>query len=253
MSDHPTRKEPVRLSKLMSQQGICSRREADRYIEQGMVLVDGEVIDQLGAKIYPDQVITLTKSALDKQQSRVTILLNKPVGIVSGQAEGSHKPAIRLILPTTQYLSSPWEKARFNTHMLRGLAPAGRLDIDSRGLLVLTQDGVIARQLIGSDSTIEKEYLVWVKGEITENKLQLLRHGISLDGKPLKPAVIKQLNPTRLKFILTEGKKRQIRRMCDEVNLKVTGLTRTRIGKIRLGDLPVGHWRFLRDDESFQK
>jgi len=246
-----TDNEQIRLSKLMSQRGICSRREADRYIEQGLVLVDGEIVNQLGTKVNAEQNITLASSASKQQQERVTILLNKPVGYVSGQAESGYKPAIRLILPQNQYLSSPWEKKKFSTHILQGLAPAGRLDIDSRGLLVLTQDGVIARQLIGADSEIEKEYLVWVKGTITEQGLNLLRHGIQLDGKKLKQAKVHQLNPTRLKIILTEGKKRQIRRMCEEVGLKVTGLTRNRIGNIKLGDLPTGQWRYLQSDERF--
>ena len=243
--------EPVRLSKLMSQQGLCSRREADRYIERGQVLVDGKVVDQLGVKIYPNQKITLSSEAGKHHDSLVTVLVNKPVGFVSGQAEGRYKPAIRLIVPENEYITSPSKKHRFNTRMLAGLAPAGRLDIDSRGLLVLTQDGVIARQLVGANSSIEKEYLVWVRGEISNEKLDRLRHGISLDGRKLKPAKVIQLNPGRLKFVLTEGRKRQIRRMCDEVDLKVTGLTRTRIGKIRLGNLPPGQWRRLGDDETF--
>ena len=251
MNNKNTDNELIRLSKLMSQRGICSRREADRYIEQGLVLVDGEIVNQLGTKVNPTQQVTLASSASKQQQERVTLLLNKPVGYVSGQAESGYKPAIRLILPQNQYLSSPWEKKKFSTHILKGLAPAGRLDIDSRGLLVLTQDGVIARQLIGADSEIEKEYLVWVKGTITEQELNLLRHGIQLDGKKLKQAKVHQLNPTRLKIILTEGRKRQIRRMCEEVGLKVTGLTRTRIGNIKLGDLPTGEWRYLKADERF--
>lgn len=251
MNNKITDNEPVRLSKLMSQQGICSRREADRYIEQGLVMVDGKTVDTLGTKIHPDQTISLAKIARTQQESRVTIILNKPVGIVSGQAEEGYKPAIRLIVPDKQYLSSPWEKKKFSTHILQGLAPAGRLDIDSRGLLILTQDGVVAKQLVGENSLIEKEYLVWVQGDITDEGLNKLRHGIELDGKKLKQAKVHQLNPTRLKIILKEGKKRQIRRMCDEIGLKVTGLTRTRIGNIKLGDMPTGQWRYLRDDEGF--
>ena len=235
----------------MSQQGICSRREADRYIEQGLVEVDGQTIDKLGTKVYPHQKITLKNQARKAQQSLVTILINKPVGYVSGQAEGKYQPAIQLVIPENQFTGTAHDKPRFDPGMLNGLAPAGRLDIDSRGLLVLTQDGVIARQLIGADSKVEKEYLVWVKGQITESSLARLRHGIKLDGKALKPAIVKQLNPSRLKIILREGKKRQIRRMCEEVGLKVTGLTRTRIGKIRLGDMPPGQWRYLKPGERF--
>jgi 23S rRNA pseudouridine2604 synthase len=242
--------QPIRLSKLMSQRGICSRREADRYIEQGLVLVDGEVVNQLGSKVLPTQTVTLLPAARDAQQSRVTILLNKPVGYVSAQAERGYQPAVRLVTRQNHYADDT-SKRQFNPRMLDGLAPAGRLDIDSRGLLVLTQDGRIARQLIGAESEIEKDYLVWVDGEISSQVLEKLRHGLQLDGKPLKPATVRRLNPQRLRIILTEGRKRQIRRMCEAVGLSVTGLTRVRIGRVKLGDLPPGQWRFLGDDEHF--
>nr|MCU0840193.1 pseudouridine synthase [Thiobacillaceae bacterium] len=134
---------------------------------------------------------------------------------------------------------------------LRGLAPAGRLDIDSTGLLVLTQDGRVARQLIGEDSEIEKEYLVRVEGCIAPDGLALLNHGLSLDGRKLRPARVEWLNEDQLRFVLREGMKRQIRRMCELVGLKVVGLKRVRIGQVRLGDLPLGQWRFLREGERF--
>ena len=119
------------------------------------------------------------------------------------------------------------------------------------GLLVLTQDGRIAKVLIGENNSIEKEYLVRIDGQATQEKLDRLSHGLSLDDKPLKPANISRLNEDQLKFILTEGRKRQIRRMCDQVELKVTGLKRVRIGKIRLGKLPEGQWRYLGKNEAF--
>jgi 23S rRNA pseudouridine2604 synthase len=134
---------------------------------------------------------------------------------------------------------------------LRGLAPAGRLDIDSTGLLILTQDGRIAKQLIGENSRIEKEYLVRVTGKLAKDGLALLQHGLSLDGEVLRPAQVSWQNQDQLRFVLRQGKKRQIRRMCELVGLAVTGLKRVRIGKVMLGDLPVGQWRYLRDDEQF--
>ena len=149
---------------------------------------------------------------------------------------------------------------RFAPGQRKGLAVAGRLDIDSTGLLVLTQDGRVARQLIGEDSGIEKEYLVRVSyGEVTADvqaafpaaQLARLRHGLSLDGKPLKPAKVDWQNPEQLRFVLTEGKKRQIRRMCEAVGLKVVGLKRVRIGRVTLGQLPVGQWRYLAPHERF--
>ena len=243
------RPEGVRLSKVMSERGICSRREADLWIERGWVLVDGERICELGSRIKPDAEITISKEAERDQAKQVTVLLNKPVGYVSGQPEPGCIPAITLITPENQLKQSG--DPEFKPWMLRNLAPSGRLDIDSTGLLVLTQDGRVAKKLIGEDSPVEKEYLVRVSGEMVRGGLELLRHGLELDGKPLRPAWVKQLNEDQLHFILKEGKKRQIRRMCELVGLKVTGLKRVRIGRVMLGDLPLGQWRFLRADESF--
>ena len=242
--------EKIRLSKLMSEQGICSRREADKYIEQGWVYVDGECISTLGTKIFPTQKITLNKAAQAQQQKLVTILLNKPIGYVSGQPEPGYQPAVSLINPASQFIDKRFAQ-RFSPSDLRNLAPAGRLDIDSQGLLVLTQDGRIAKQLIGANSKIEKEYLVRVEGSLPKEKLALLCFGLSLDDSPLKRAEVSWQNQDQLRFILHEGKKRQIRRMCELVNLKVTGLKRVRCGRIKLGNLPEGKWRYLRVDERF--
>ena len=242
--------EKIRLSKLMSEQGLCSRREADSYIEQGLVFVDGERITELGTRIFPHQKITLAKGAQAQQQARVTILLHKPMAYVSGQAEDGYQPAVTLVSAATRYAG---DKAplKFSPGHLRGLAPAGRLDIDSTGLLVLTQDGRIAKLLIGEESKIEKEYLVRVQGQLSEQGLKLLNHGLSLDGQALKPAKVSWQNEDQLRFVLREGKKRQIRRMCELVGLRVVGLKRVRIGQVKLADLPVGQWRYLGPNERF--
>ena len=213
-------------------------------------------------KHQPSDRIEVDRKAQGHQATQVTILLNKPMGYVSGQAEDGHEPAVVLINPRTHWREDPGSN-RFSPPQLRGLAPAGRLDIDSIGLLVLTQDGRVARQLIGEDSGMEKEYLVRVtygeRGEVATDvqkafpvaQLERLRHGLSLDGKPLKPAQVDWQNPEQLRFVLTEGKKRQIRRMCEQVGLFVTGLKRVRIGRVNLGHLPVGQWRYLAPHESF--
>ena len=246
--------EPLRLSKRMSELGLCSRREADEWIARGWVRVDGKVISELGSKVLPHQKITVDRQASAEQAKRVTILVNKPMGYVSGQAEDGYKPAVTLVQPGTRWKE---DKAATSFHpaQLRSLVPAGRLDIDSVGLLVLTQDGRVAKHLIGQDSEIEKEYLVRVKysqpGKLPEDKLKLLNHGLSLDGKKLQPARVQWQNDDQLRFILKEGKKRQIRRMCEAVGLKVIGLKRVRIGKVLLGNLPPGQWRYLRPDENF--
>ena len=246
--------EPIRLSKRMSELGLSSRREADEWIAKGWVRVDGKVISELGSKVLPEQKITIEKQARVEQARRVTVLINKPMGYVSGQAEDGYKPAVVLVRPENR-----WDEDKlpiqFSGGQLKSLVPAGRLDIDSVGLLVLTQDGRIAKQLIGEDTHIDKEYLVRVKyskpGNLPDHDLQRLNHGLSLDGKALLPAIVRWQNDDQLSFTLREGKKRQIRRMCELVGLKVLGLKRVRIGQVKLGDLPVGQWRYLGPDEGF--
>jgi 23S rRNA pseudouridine2604 synthase len=246
--------EPLRLSKRMSELGLCSRREADEWIARGWVRVDGAIVSELGSKVLPDQRITVERQASAEQARRVTILINKPVGYVSGQAEDGHQPAVVLVNADSRW---KLDKAaiQFHPSQLRSLVPAGRLDIDSVGLLVLTQDGRIAKQLIGQDTAVEKEYLVRVQytkpGQLPDADLKRLNHGLSLDGKKLLPAKVRWQNDDQLSFILREGKKRQVRRMCEAVGLRVLGLKRVRIGRIMLGDLPPGQWRYLRPDEQF--
>ena len=242
--------EPQRLSKIMASRGLCSRREADHYIEQGLVRVDGKVVAELGTKVRPDAGIELAAAAQRQQGERVTILLNKPIGLVSGQPEKGYAPAVSIVTAKTRW-SGDTSPRRFAPEQVRGMAPAGRLDIDSTGLLVLTQDGRIARQIIGEQSSVDKEYLVRVKGSLSDRGMTLLRHGLSLDGKKLKPAQVNWQNRDQLRFVLREGRKRQIRRMCEQVGLKVVGLKRVRIGTIALGRLHTGRWRYLHHHEPF--
>jgi 23S rRNA pseudouridine2604 synthase len=244
----PAEERNVRVSKLMSERGLCSRREADEYIERGWVYVDGKQVEELGTRIDPLQVITLDKKV--DSVSRVTILLHKPIGFVSGQPEPGYVPAVTLILPDNRQAGDN-PAIRFERNHLKGLAPAGRLDIDSTGLLVFTQDGRMAKLLIGDDSPIEKEYAVRVEGKLDDKGLALLNHGLSLDGAALRPARVSWQSTGVLRFVLREGKKRQIRRMCELVGLNVTALKRIRIGRVPLGDLPPGQWRYLRPQEKF--
>ena len=252
----------VRLNKRMAELGLCSRREADAWIEQGWVMVNGQVAE-MGMQVGSTDRITVEREAQAQQDQQVTVLMHKPMGYVSGQAEDGHEPAMVLFQARNQWTGDT-TRIRFSPAQFKGLAPAGRLDIDSVGMLVLTQDGRVARQLIGEDADMEKEYLVRVtctgpQGDVAVNvqahfpvaQMQRLRHGLSLDGKPLKPAQVEWQNPEQLRFVLREGKKRQIRRMCEQVGLKVVGLKRIRMGRISLGALPVGQWRYLGPKESF--
>ena len=250
MATPKTNSSLERLSKLMAQRGMCSRREADNFIANGYVSVDNKIINTLGTKIHPDQHIELHPDAKQEQQRLVTILINKPIGYVSGQAEKGYHAATRLL--TRKYYRGPSNHyPNLSPKLSKNFAPAGRLDIDSQGLLVLTQDGRIAKLIIGAHSRVEKEYLVRITGSVTAAKIESLRHGLSLDGRQLKPAKIVLRKGNLLNFTLTEGRKRQIRRMCQLVDLEVTGLTRIRIGKVRLGRLAEGCWRTLNLEEGF--
>jgi 23S rRNA pseudouridine2604 synthase len=242
----------TRLAKVLSDRGIASRREADAWIDAGWVRVNGQMA-VLGQRIGGSERIDIDPAAKQQQLRHVTILLNKPIGYVSGQPEDGHEAAVVLVTPANRWAEDrglAWHPGHG-----RGLAPAGRLDIDSTGMLVLTQDGRIARHLIGEDSDIEKEYLVRVQpaegAPFPEAGLERLRFGIELDGRQLKPAKVSWANEDQLRFVLREGRKRQIRRMCEFVGLKVLGLKRVRIGSVVLGKLPPGQWRYLRDDERF--
>lgn len=236
--------EPQRVNRWLAQSGVCSRREADALIAGGLVSIDGERVDDAGRKIAPGQTLTLADQAEAGLEARFTAVLNKPVGYVSGQPEPGHTPAVRLITPDRRVGPGP-SLARD-----AALPPLGRLDEDSRGLLLLSDDGVLAKAVVGPQSELDKEYLVRVGGTVTRDKLDLLRHGLELDGRTLRPAKVAQLaDGVTLRFTLTEGRNRQIRRMCEQVRLWVLDLHRIRIGPLRLGDLPEGRWRALTPEE----
>ncbi len=249
MSNSPS--ERLRLSKLMSERGICSRREADDYIAKGYVSVDGVVVTEMGFKVLPDVKISLSSQAMTQQNNLITIMLNKPIGYVSAQPEPRYTPAIRLITDENQW---PEDNQRLKMGNLKNIAVTGRLDIDSQGILLFTQDGRLAKKIIGENTAIEKEYIVRVQylgseKKLPADKLKLLNFGLELEGQKLKPAEVSWINDDQLKFVLREGKKRQIRRMCELVNLKVTGLKRVRLGNLKLGHLPEGQWRFVNPEE----
>jgi 23S rRNA pseudouridine2604 synthase len=245
--------EGFRVAKLITDRGLASRREADDWIAAGWVRVNGRLA-VLGQRAASDAVIEIDPRASAEQARRVTVLLHKPMGYVSGQAEDGYEPAIVLVTRANRWQDDSSGIELMPGH-LRHLAPAGRLDIDSTGLLVLTQDGRVAKRLIGDQTRVEKEYLVRVassgEGELSAHALNRLRHGMELDGVQLRPAQVSWANEDQLRIVLREGRKRQIRRMCEQVGLQVLALKRVRIGSVTLGPLPAGQWRFLRDDEGF--
>ncbi len=236
--------EPQRVNRWLAQSGVCSRREAEGLIADGLVSIDGETVSDAGRKILPGQTLVLADRATAKLESALTVMLHKPVGIVSGTPEGEQIPAVRLLTRQALYGESPSIPGFKNK-----FAPVGRLDQDSRGLLILSEDGVVAKAVIGPASDLEKEYLVRVAGKIDARKLAMLRWGLELDGRKLKHAKVEVVEGQTLRFILKEGRNRQIRRMCDLVELRVVDLLRVRVGELTLGDLPEGRWRVLTAEE----
>jgi 23S rRNA pseudouridine2604 synthase len=236
--------EPQRVNRWLARSGVCSRREADALIAEGLVSIDGRAVTDAGHRIEAGQTLTLAGAAASRLGAALTVVLHKPVGIVSAQPEPGQVPAVRLLTRETLVGESPVIPDRDTR-----LAPVGRLDMDSRGLLILSEDGVVAKAVIGPDSRLEKEYRVAVIGGVTEAKLALLRHGLELDGRRLKAADVSVIGDQRLRIVLREGRNRQIRRMCELVDLKVVDLFRVRVGPIQLGDLPERRWRVLTQQE----
>ncbi|MDG2523521.1 pseudouridine synthase [Caulobacter segnis] len=236
--------EPQRVNRWLAQSGVCSRREAEGLIADGLVSIDGETVNDAGRKILPGQTLVLADRATAKLESALTVMLHKPVGVVSGTPEGEQIPAVRLLTKAALQGASPSIPGFKNK-----FAPVGRLDQDSRGLLILSEDGVVAKAVIGPASDLEKEYIVRVAGKIDARKLAMLRWGLELDGRKLKHAKVEEIGAQTLRFILKEGRNRQIRRMCDLVELRVVDLLRVRVGDLALGDLPEGKWRVLTAEE----
>lgn len=236
--------EPMRVNKWLAQEGACSRREAETLIGDGHVEIDGVKLTSLGHKIADGETLTLNADATKRLDNQISVIFHKPKGIVSGTPEDDQVPAIRMITR---------ENLRGRTHAIPGrnnsLAPLGRLDMDSRGLLIMSEDGVLAKAIIGPESRLEKEYLVRVAGEITDEVIGKLRHGLELDGRQLRPAIVEKVNRDQLRFILREGRNRQIRRMCELVELRVFDLFRVRVGPVRLEGLEEGKWRIMVEKE----
>jgi 23S rRNA pseudouridine2604 synthase len=242
--------EPPRLSKQISEMSQCSRREADEWIENGWVRVDGVVINTLGTRVHPNAKIEILPAASTHQTESVTILLNKPLDEDNVQDEEGAERAIQLIRPENRW-SEDDSRLSFKATHLRGLARVSKLDAGTTGMLVFTQEGSVARRITGDETRLEKEYMVRVEGELSEAGLKQLNFGLTLDDVKLKRAQVSWQNEQQLRFVLHESKKQQIQRMCELVGLRVTSIKRIRIGSVSLGKLPPGQWRYLRENERF--
>lgn len=220
----------MRLNKYISSLNIASRREADKLIKDGKVKVNGKII--INPAIQVDKKDKIICDIENYKNEKIYIKLNKPVGYVVSNNKKEGKPIYKLL-----------------DEKLKKLYPVGRLDKDSKGLILFTNDGIFSRKIIGEESECEKEYYVKLEGNISDGALKKLEFGISLDGKKLKPAIVKRVSKNSFNIILKEGRNRQIRRMCEKVGFEVILLKRLRISNIYLNDLEEGKFEYLTKDE----
>jgi 23S rRNA pseudouridine2604 synthase len=220
----------VRLNKYISETGVCSRREADKWISEGRVTLNGAPA-MLGHKVAPGDEVRVDGNLLGTKKQAIYIALNKPVGITcttEAHVEGNI--------------------VRFVGHSER-IFPVGRLDKESEGLILLTNDGDIVNEILRSENEHEKEYIVSVNRPITDLSLQMLASGVKIMGVTTKPCQIERVDAETFRMVLTQGLNRQIRRMCSALGYRVRRLQRVRIINIRIGALRTGEWRYLSDSE----
>jgi 23S rRNA pseudouridine2604 synthase len=237
-----------RVTKLMSERGLASRREAERLIAAGQVRVDGAVVREQGCKAARDAAIEITAEAAEQLGTRLTIALHKPIGVVSILPAAGQLPAWRLLRAENAAENVDRETLARVLERAPSLSVAGRLDRASRGLLVLTEDGTVARRIIGGHG-VEKSYRVRTREPVTDAQIRKLGGPMTLDGRALRPMRVERLGEGTLRFALLEGRKHQIRRVCRKVGLTVLDLCREAIGPLRLGNLAAGKWRLASREE----
>lgn len=226
-------KDEIRINKFLSEAGVCSRREADRYIMEGKVKIDGEIA-QMGSKVKKGSKVTFCGKPVSKEEKLVLIALNKPVGIVC-----------------TTDPREPDNIVDFINYGMR-IYPIGRLDKDSEGLILLTNDGNIVNKILRAEYRHEKEYIVRVNKDITPDFIKKMSSGVPILDTVTNPCEVYQINRNTFRIILTQGLNRQIRRMCEYLGYRVTYLQRIRIMNIQLGHLKVGSWRNVTDKEIME-
>lgn len=235
--------ESIRLVKRVAELASCSRTEAEQYIEGGWVAVDGQVIEEPGYRVLPQQNVELAPDAKLQPVEPVTILLHKPAEI---DAHDAH----RLITPENLFAEDR-SGNRFLKRHAAGLIVTDSMEPGASGLLVLTQDWRIRRKLVDDAARIEHEYIAEVTGDMQPGGLALLNHGLNFNGKPLPPIKVSWQSESRLRFALKAPPRGLIGHMCGQVGLTVKSLKRIRLGRIPLAGLPEGQWRYLLGYERF--
>jgi 23S rRNA pseudouridine2604 synthase len=220
----------MRLNKFIAETGVCSRREADKWIEAGRVTCNAEIAT-LGTQVSEADEVRVDGELLGAKKKQLYIALNKPVGIICTTEPDIENNIIEFI-----------------GHRER-IFPVGRLDKDSEGLILLTNDGDIVNEILRSENNHEKEYLVTLDRAITDLSLDMLSKGVRIMGQMTKPSKVSRMGQNAFRIILTQGLNRQIRRMCSALGYKVQRLKRVRIMNVKLGNLETGKWRYLSDSE----
>jgi 23S rRNA pseudouridine2605 synthase len=222
----------IRLQKYLSSAGVCSRRKGEEYIKSGRVKVNGETVIQQGVQVDPEKdQVAVDGKIIRINNQMIYVLLNKPAGYITSRSHGSRKIVFDLI------------------NIKERLNPVGRLDKDSTGLLLLTNDGELHNRLIHPSFDHDKEYEVETLKPINDKSLEKLRQGVVFDNKKTRPAQISRIAGNSFKIVLKEGRKRQIRRMVEKVDNRVVTLHRIRISTLHIGNMTSGTWRYLKPAE----
>lgn len=223
----------IRLNKYIASSGVCSRRKADELIQLNKVKVNGKIVEDFGMQIDEEKdIVTVNNKNITLESNKVYLMLNKPVGYVTTNDEQlGRKCTMDLI------------------HENIRVFPIGRLDMNSEGLLLFTNDGEFSNKLMHPSKKVEKVYIAKLNRKITGEKIELLKKGVDIGNYITKPAKVERIASNVIKITISEGKNRQVRRMCDAVDLRVEKLKRIQIGKLELGNLPVGKYRYLTKQE----
>lgn len=223
----------LRLNKFIANSGYCSRRKAEEYILAGKVKINGKIVEELGTMVNEEKdKVAINGKNIYLEDDNVYIMLNKPIGYVTTNNEQFGRKSTSDIVKVK-----------------KRVFPIGRLDMNTEGLLLFTNDGDFANKLTHPSHSITKTYIVKVKGELTDEKIEILRSGVDIGDYVTKEASVDKIEDDKLKIVISEGKNRQVRRMCEALNLKVLALKRTKIGNLELGDLQLRKYRFLKKSE----
>lgn len=223
----------IRLNKYIASSGVCSRRKADELIESGKVKINGIVTTKMGEQVDETKdIVEVANKKISLKEEKIYIMLNKPKGYVTTNSEQFNRPSTKDLIK---------EKIR--------VFPIGRLDMNTEGLLILTNDGEFSNRLMHPSNKIEKKYIITLRTSVSDEQIKMLENGVDIGGYVTKPAKIKRLLPLELEIIISEGKNRQIRKMCEAVGANLKNLKRVQIGNLKLGDLKLGKYRFLSKEE----